>query len=195
MTSTVQNALRARGREKSPRSGSSGGIGPRAAASDHASRLIPPRSQLLSAGTSARQRRFFGHRQGLSIGLISANLRFFYREAEGRGVFFVSDSRQASRRRRTLGCSPSLQLKCHAGNVEHTEKAWRLQSRMRMRMRECEYGVFRGKVCVVLMRYNEIISRERHQQNACRTAASLHTSTTGGQMQRNNTAGSEPVLR
>jgi hypothetical protein len=32
-----------------------------------------------------------------------------------------------------------------------------------MRMRECEYGLFRGKVCVVLLRYNAIISREKRQ--------------------------------
>jgi hypothetical protein len=42
-----------------------------------------------------------------------------------------------------------------------------------MRMREYEYGVFRGKVCIVLMRYNEIISRERTMLNARRTAQPL----------------------
>jgi hypothetical protein len=41
-----------------------------------------------------------------------------------------------------------------------------------MRMHEDEYGVFRGKVCIVLMRYNEIISLERTMLNARRTAAS-----------------------
>src|SRR4051794_6705193 len=52
---------------------------------------------------------------------------------------------------------------------------------------EGEYGVFRGKLCIVLMRYNETISRERHQKNARRTAAN------GGWCPSRIVAGAGPV--